>query len=135
MAYIKIHAGNFLTGYNDYVRGGFRLRTQAHRFRGEFVPLNEVDSFEVKTEEHMQRVSDAFGLAAVGSLILGPVGLLAGLLLGGKKKEITFTVKFKDGRQFLATADSKIFKKIQAAMFQQNIAAGELVEGDTNKQA
>ena len=66
MAYIKIHAGNFLTGYNDYVRGGFRLRTQAHRFRGEFVPLNEVDTFEVKTEEHVQRVSDAFGIAAIG---------------------------------------------------------------------
>jgi len=43
--------------------------------------------------------------------------LLAGLLLGGNKKEITFVAKFKDGRKLLATTDSGTFTKLQAAVF------------------
>lgn len=78
---------------------------------------------------------DALGLAAIGSLLLGPLGLLAGLLMGGKKKEVTFSVKLKDGRRFLATADSKTFTKMRAGVFQKKIAVGEILEGDSSEQA
>jgi hypothetical protein len=52
-----------------------------------------------------------------GGVLLGPAGLLAGLLLGGKKTEVTFVAKFKDSRKLLATADSATFAKIRAAAF------------------
>lgn len=55
--------------------------------------------------------------AADPRLALGQVGLLAGLILGGNKKEVTFVAKFKDGRKMLATTDSKSFTKMQAATF------------------
>jgi len=48
----------------------------------------------------------------VGALALGPVGLLAGVILGGNKKEVTFVARLKDGRKFLATVDSKTYAKI-----------------------
>ena len=134
MVQIKIHAGDFLTGYSTYVAGGFRLKTQEHRVRGEFIALDEVESFEVKAEEVVQKVGDVLGLAAIGSLLLGPIGLLTGLLMGGKNKEVIFSVKFKDGRRFLATADSQTFTKMRAEMFQKNIVVGEMGIDDPSKQ-
>ncbi|QMU61164.1 MAG: hypothetical protein GKR92_05395 [Gammaproteobacteria bacterium] len=50
-------------------------------------------------------------------VFLGPAGLLAGLLAGGKKKQITFVCKFKDGRKFLATVPSKVYMEISASVF------------------
>lgn len=52
-----------------------------------------------------------------GAALLGPVGLLAGLLLGGKGTDVTFIAQFKDGRKMLATTDAKAFTKLQALVF------------------
>jgi hypothetical protein len=57
------------------------------------------------------------GMAAVGSLVLGPVGLVGGALAGGNKKRIMFTLTLKDGRRMLATADGKTWTKLQSALF------------------
>jgi hypothetical protein len=56
-------------------------------------------------------------VAAVGSLVLGPVGLVGGALAGGNKKRITFTLTLKDGRRMLAAADGKTWTKLQSALF------------------
>jgi hypothetical protein len=37
--------------------------------------------------------------------------------MGGRAKNVVFTVRFKDGRKLLASADSKTFTAIQAAAF------------------
>jgi hypothetical protein len=52
-------------------------------------------------------------MAAVGSLVLGPVGLVG----GGNKKRIMFTLTLKDGRRMLANADGKTWTKLQSALF------------------
>jgi len=49
--------------------------------------------------------------------MFGPMGLLAGLMLGGRKKEVTFVARFKDERKLLATTDRKTFIALQAAAF------------------
>jgi hypothetical protein len=38
-------------------------------------------------------------------------------MLGGRKKEVTFIARFKDGRKLLATTDSSTYTKLQAAVF------------------
>lgn len=117
MAKIKIHAGDFLDGDSQFHFGQMMLRTQEHPWHGEAIPTTELDSVEIATKESVKKIGGTVGWGAAGALILGPVGLLAGLLLGGKKKEVTFVAKLKDGRKFLATTDAKSYTKLQAAVF------------------
>lgn len=56
-------------------------------------------------------------MAAVGSLVLGPVGLVGGALAGGNTKRIMFTLTLKAGRRMLVNADGKTWTKLQSALF------------------
>lgn len=117
MAKITVHAGDFLKGDSQFSFGSLVLRTEAHSFVGEAIPISQLESVEVAREESVKKIGGTIGWGAAGALVLGPVGLLAGLLLGGKKKEVTFVANFKDGRKLLATTDSGTFTKLQAAVF------------------
>ncbi len=67
-----------------------------------------IESYEVITDE--QRKSAASGIArgAIGGIILGPVGLLAGL--SAKNKGIyNIAIQFKDGKRSLVEVDDKIY--------------------------
>ena len=117
MAKIKVHAGDFLKSDGQYNFGSLILMTEEHNFLGETIPITKLETVEIATEESVKKIGGTIGWGAAGAIILGPVGLLAGLLLGGKKKEVTFVAKFKDGRKLLASTDSKTFTKLQAAVF------------------
>ncbi len=117
MAKVKVRAGDFLEGDSQYSFGSLILKTKEHNFLGETIPITELETVEIATEESVKKLGGTVGWGAAGALILGPVGLLAGLLLGGKKKEVTFIAKFKDGRKLLASNDSKTFTKLQASVF------------------
>ena len=117
MAKIKVHAGDFLKGDGQYSFGALILMTEEHKFLGETIPITKLETVDIATEESVKKLGGTIGWGAAGAVILGPVGLLAGLLLGGKKKEVTFVAKFKDGRKLLASTDSKTFTKLQAAVF------------------
>ena len=118
MEILKVHAGDFLEGDGYYDDSGFlQLRTEEHSFLGKPILMTELEEIDVATEENVKKIGGTVGWGAAGALILGPVGLLAGLLLGGKKKEVTFVARFKDGRKLMATADSKTFTKLKAAVF------------------
>ncbi len=116
MAKIKVHAGDFL-GEGSYMLGSFTLKTKDHAFLGETINGTLLDEVAIASEENVKNLGGTVGWGVAGAALLGPVGLLAGLLLGGKGKEVTFVAKFKDGRKLLATTDSDTFKKIQALAF------------------
>jgi hypothetical protein len=117
MAKVTVHAGDFNKGEGQYSFGSLVLKTQAHPWVGEVIPLTELEVVDVASEENVKKLGGTIGWGAAGALILGPVGLLAGLLLGGRKKEVTFVAKFKDGRKLLATTDNGTYTKLQAAVF------------------
>lgn len=118
MGNIKVLAGDFLKGGDsNYSSGSFALKTEEHFWIGEIIPLDQLDTIDIATEESVKKIGGTVGWGVAGAVILGPVGLLAGLLLGGKKKEVTFVAKFKDGRKLMASTDSKTFTKLQAAIF------------------
>lgn len=117
MSKVVVHAGDFLAVDGQLVYGGIVLKTKEHSLLGERIPLSQLASVEVASEENAKRMVGTIGWGAAGALALGPVGLLAGLLLGGKKKEVTFVAVFKDGRRLLATTDSSEFTKLRAAVF------------------
>ena len=66
----------------------------------------------------------AFGLGVAGMVLAGPVGALAGALLGGSTKDVLLTVTFKDGRKVLIQALEPDLGKIQAVVFSGGARAG-----------
>ncbi len=117
MAKIKIHAGDFLEGNSKFELGALFLKTKEKKYMGECIHLTELETVNIASEENVKKVGGAIGWGAAGALVLGPIGLLAGLLMGGRKKDVTFVAKFKDGRKLLATTDNKTFTKLQASVF------------------
>lgn len=118
MAKVKVHAGDFVANSDgQFSFGSLILKTQAHPLIGETLILSQLSEVDIATEENVKRMGGTVGWGAAGALVLGPVGLLAGLLMGGRGKDVTFAAKFKDGRKLLATTDSKTFTKLKAAVF------------------
>lgn len=90
MAKVTVHSGDFLKGDGQFSFGSLILRTTEHSWAGETIPITQLETVEVASEESVKKLGGTIGWGAAGALVLGPVGLLAGLLLGGKKKEVTF---------------------------------------------
>lgn len=115
MATIKVIAGDFLKGDSQYTWGNFSLRTKEHTIFGESISAKKVESITLASEESIKKLGGTVGWGAVGALALGPIGLLAGVLLGGKSKDITFIAVFKDGRKVMATTDVATYNKLLGA--------------------
>ncbi len=75
-----------------------------------------IKNAELVTEENKKSILSALGWGALGSL-LGPVGGVAGLVLGGRTKEICFALYLKDGRRYLITSDTKTYQNVKALCF------------------
>ena len=113
----EIHAGDFKKGkHHQYLKNKFIMKSDG-KFIREDILATEVEEIEVASEESVKKFGGTVGWGVAGAVLLGPVGLLAGLLAGGKGKNVTFICKFKDGRKFMATASSKIYTQIAATQF------------------
>jgi hypothetical protein len=51
-------------------------------------------------------------MASIGAVALGPVGLLAGVLAGGNKKEIALAIEFNDGSKIMLAGSKKAMDPI-----------------------
>lgn len=116
MAYIDVLAGDFKKGRMFFMFGKMTLITEVPP-KVEAIPITELDAVEIASEESIKKVGGTVGWGVVGATLLGPAGLLAGLLLGGRKTEVTFVARLNDGRKFMATSDTKTFKALSAAAF------------------
>jgi hypothetical protein len=119
MRSIRIRAGDFYKGDCYFDSGAFHITLPNDTLWKEskkILQCCEIESIEITNEEDIKSLGGTIGWGAVGDVVLGPVGLLAGLLIGGKKKEVTFIAKFKDGRKLLGTTDNKTYVEIQAAI-------------------
>ena len=114
---IKVLAGDFRKEKGYFMGDRLLLVTDAHTIMGEQIMLTELESVEIMTEKSIKKLGNMAGWSMAGMALCGPVGLLAGILMSGKSKEITFAAKFKDGRKLLASTDIKTFAKLQAAVF------------------
>lgn len=121
MAKLKVHAGDFTTGKNSqFLNGVFLMDTGKRGFFGvkwERIPATELAEVEEASEESVKRLGGTVGWGLAGAALLGPVGLLAGLLAGGRGKDVTFAATFKDGRRLLASAPAKAFTAMRAKVF------------------
>lgn len=119
MATIEIHAGDFPRGKHSTNGSVISINWQPGDglIGKSLVLIGQVDEAMIASEEDVKRTAGTIGWGVAGAALLGPVGMLAGLLLGGKGKDVTFILKFKDGKKMLATTDTKTFTKIQALAF------------------
>ena len=116
----KIHAGDFGEKNQGFFRPydkTFHMPKDGAMFRKIKYSIEDVEACEVASEESVKRLGGTVGWGVAGAALLGPVGLLAGLLAGGRGKDVTFILKFSDGNKALCTAKSKYFQEIQAALF------------------
>ncbi|MFP3409920.1 hypothetical protein SB757_35455, partial [Pseudomonas sp. SIMBA_065] len=74
---------------------------------GERISLARISDLRLASLESSRSLGSALGWGVAGALVAGPVGLLAGLWLGGKEEEATFLATFKDGRKLMAITDGK----------------------------
>ncbi len=113
----EVHAGDFKKGGEHQCVGGKLVMKRTDKFIREDIKLSEIDAIEPASEESVKRIGGTVGWGAAGAVLLGPVGLLAGLLMGGRGKDVTFVCRLKDGRKFMATAPSKVYTEMSAAVF------------------
>ena len=119
MAKFKVEAGDFIAEEHGWLTWDDRLRLPVEKgsARYELISLSRLETVEAATEESVKRLGGTVGWGLAGAVVLGPVGLLAGLLAGGKKKRVTFIAVLDDGRKFMATGSHKDYIKMQAATF------------------
>lgn len=72
----------------------------------------DLESCEIVTDENKVNFTGALGWGAVGGVLTGGIGLLAGALLGGRGKQTVCAVRFSDGTQFLVSGKTKDCAKL-----------------------
>ena len=119
--YLELHGGDFGEGkkkgyYDTWDKDAIYLPKPYKTFGGtERIELSNIDSIQVADEEAVKKLAGTVGWGIAGLAVLGPLGMAAGLLTGGRKKMITFICILKDERKFLATMNNKGFIKLQGA--------------------
>lgn len=123
MAGIEIVAGDFPLGRAEFGFGLLAFPKKPKQGFGKDVvvkPEEEVCSVQVTTEEEASRLGKAAEAGIAGGLLLGPVGLVLGGLLGAadkQKKTVTFSCELLDGRRFLGKTDAATYAKLEAIAF------------------
>ena len=113
----EVHAGDFAKGKDSQFVGTTLTMKNTGKFFREDIPASKIAELTPASEESVKKLGGTVGWGIVGGALLGPVGLLAGLLAGGRGKEVTFICVLEDGRKFMATAPSKVYTALAAAVF------------------
>ncbi|WP_145964305.1 hypothetical protein [Chromobacterium phragmitis] len=123
MAGIDILAGDFPLGRAEFSLGLLVFPKKPKQgFEKDVVvkPEDEVCAVQATTEEEASRFGKAAEAGVAGGLLLGPIGLVLGGLLGAADKPkttVTFSGTLLDGRRFLGKTDSATYSKLEAIAF------------------
>jgi hypothetical protein len=107
--------GDFGKGSGFFGFRSFTLPTGQWGSKEE-VPTYLLQSVELISQETIQKHPNRLAWGLGGAALMGPLGLLTGLLpRGSTHNKVAFVAEFTDGRSFLATTDHKTYLKIKAA--------------------
>ena len=112
----EVLGGDFPKG-SKVDKGWSGIKVSFPLFSGSEEITDNIEKVELITEENQKKFLGAAGLGLAGGLLLGPVGAIAGLLAGGRSKEVCFACYLKDGRKFLAKGDTKTYQAVLAKTF------------------
>ena len=95
----------------------------------ELVPLTAIAEIEDLSNDRSAQLKKAAHLGLRGLLTTGnPLGRAAGVFAVAKVKDVEFSVRLKDGRRFVATADAVTLANLRAASRTALVTAGEEAE-------
>ncbi|MDN7141123.1 hypothetical protein KC131_10720 [Pseudomonas sp. JQ170] len=123
MTRLTVQSGDFLQGEGEFRNGSLTLKTCRSPNPGEKIALTRIRDLIVANQESSRSLGSTLGWGVAGALVAGPVGLIAGLWLGGKEEEVTFLATFKDGRKLMAITDGKTWSKINGQWRRQVLPA------------
>ena len=114
MARLNVLAGDFkiTSKYSHWFNGYLLMKRNGKFFREKIYP-KQIESVQLASEEAVISLGGAAAFGTAGAVLLGPVGLLAGLVLGSRGNDTTFICKLMDGRKFMATARTRVFKELE----------------------
>jgi hypothetical protein len=83
------------------------------------VKLNKenVEAYEVITDEHQKSIASGVARGIVGGTLLGGVGMLAGALSAKEIGIYQVAVQFKDGKKSLLKMEDAIYKRLVQDLF------------------
>ena len=113
--------------------GKYTLEIPEGFFKSRKVSLNDhLVAVEHLTEENKYSILGKAGWGTLGAIALGPVGLLAGLVLGGNSKELCCACKLDTGEEFLVSCDTEECQKLKSLAQKNAGKAPALPEVDAN---
>ncbi|MEQ8448246.1 MAG: hypothetical protein RIB97_01030 [Nitratireductor sp.] len=107
---------------------GDRLQIQKGIFSFEHINVADTSSFEVVTEENRASILGKVGWGAVGALALGPLGLLAGVIGGGNRRDRVMLIETRDGKRLLLKGGAKDVEKFTATTFNNHTRKVRTIE-------
>lgn len=114
MPKIKIHASNFDNIEMSITGGVIFIKSKWTQLAGDRVDPASVVALDVASEDSVKKIGGSLGWGVAGGVLMGPLGLIAGAILGGNRKDVTFIAELSEGRKFMATTDSKTYTELQA---------------------
>lgn len=78
------------------------------------ITKDHLKDIEQLTEENRQKWFAKAGWGLAGALAFGPIGIAAGLFLGGKGKKYSVVCTLSDNRSFMAEVSDDVYKKLIA---------------------
>jgi hypothetical protein len=108
----KLIAGDFpLNKEAQFVFGQFVLPIPGKWLKTETIGTDRIVEVEQVSADTARKVGRTVGWGVAGALVAGPLGAVAAGIIGGKKSDVTFIVRFDDGRKFMGLMKPDQFKK------------------------
>lgn len=123
MTKIVVHGGSFDPAYVGTFKYNRLLLKPLNEAAAVAYTLQDLASVEIASEEAVKKLGGTFVWGLAGAVVAGPLGALTGLLVGGRKTEVTFLAGFADGRKLVATIDRRAYAEMHGAV-ETKIAGG-----------
>lgn len=108
---------------NQFLEGKYKGKVFVKRMDGKISVLDgffkqiifdetNIKDIEVITQDKSKDVGSSVARGLAGGILLGPVGLLAGAMLGKNSNINMATITFTDGQKSLVEVDKDIFDRL-----------------------
>lgn len=121
---------------NEFLQGKYKGKIFVKRMDGKLsildgwkqIMLDEtnISNIEIMNQEQSKDTGSTVARGLVGGVLLGPVGLLAGAMLGKNSSINMITITFTDGQKSLVEVDKDILDRLMTIKWNLDNKANEV---------